>query len=113
MELVPPSALLEVKLQVPGVGSNPFPLIVPIPDTSRNCALWDITVEELRSNVNPPTLHRADVAGPGAGDPGVPELKIQGAAMAAEVPATDTGKIARALQDQRTVPLDYLRGGSQ
>ena len=36
--------------------------------------------------MNPPTLHNAGVAGPGAGVDGVPELKIHGAAMVTFVP---------------------------
>lgn len=74
---MPPSDLVEVKLQVPGVGSNPFPLMVPVPRTSRKVELWDVTMEEVRSKVKPPTCHNIGVAGPGSGAPGVPELKVQ------------------------------------
>jgi hypothetical protein len=60
-------------------------LIVPTPVTLRNVALCIATNDEVRSNVNPPTLHRADVAGPGIGIAGVPELKVQEGAIVALV----------------------------
>ena len=79
--------MVEVKLQVPGVGSKPFPLALPIPVTLRKFALWVTTVEEVRSNVKPPTFHRPGLAGPGIGMAGVPELNVHGAPMVALVPA--------------------------
>ena len=86
--LVPPSDLVEVKLQVPGVGLKPFPEIVPVPSTSRKVEFCDATIEELRSKVKPPIIHNAFSAGPGAGVPGVPELKVHGAVIAAGSPGS-------------------------
>ena len=57
-----------VKLQVPGVGSNPFPVIVPVPEIRRKSAFCRTTVDPSRSNVKPPTLQRPGV--------GVDEVKI-------------------------------------
>ena len=45
------------------------------------------TDDDVRSNVNPPTLHKAGVAGPGIGIAGVPDLKIHEAAIVTLVPA--------------------------
>ena len=72
-------ASLEVKLHVPGVGSNPFPLIVPSPVIFRKVALWEMITHEVRSNLKPPTLHKFGVL--------VEGLKIHGAAIATVVPA--------------------------
>jgi hypothetical protein len=58
-----------LNLQVPGVGSKPLPLIVPVPLTARNPLPCWVMVDAVRSNVNPPTLQRA----------GRPEPKFQGA----------------------------------
>ena len=80
----------EVKVQVPKVGSKPFPLIVPLPVMPRKLASWKTTVEELKSNVKPPTLQSAGV--------GVDGLKIHGVAMATESPTeTDEAKSSERL----------------
>jgi len=61
---------------VPGVGSKPLPIIVPVPLTLRNPLPCEIMVDVVRSNVNPPTLQRA----------GSPEPKVQGAVIVTEAP---------------------------
>jgi len=43
-------------------------------------------MDDIRSNVKLPTLHKEFVCGPGAGIAGVPELKVHGT-IAARVPA--------------------------
>lgn len=73
-----PFASLEVKLQVPGVASNPLPLIVPRPVIFRKVELCETITHDVRSNLNPPTLHRFGVL--------VEGLKIQGAAIVTVVP---------------------------
>ncbi|MGC2353371.1 MAG: hypothetical protein WA496_08245 [Candidatus Udaeobacter sp.] len=62
-----------VNVHEPGVGSKPLPLIIPVPLTLRNPPPCWTMVDVVRSNVNPPTLHR----------PGRPVegLNIQGAAI--------------------------------
>jgi hypothetical protein len=82
-----PFALLEVKLQVPGVELKPFPLALPTPVTLRKVVLWETTVDEVRSKVKPPTFHRPGLAGPGVGKAGVPELNVHGVPMVTLVPA--------------------------
>ena len=57
-----------LNLQVPGVGTKPLPLIVPVPLTLRNPLPCWTMVDVVKSNVNPPTLQRA----------GWPEPKVQG-----------------------------------
>ena len=81
---------MELKDQVPGVGSKPLPLIVPTPLTSRNVPLGfcETTIDELRSKVKPPICHNIGFAGPGAGVAGVPELKIHGAPIVAGSPGS-------------------------
>ena len=68
-----------MKLHVPAVGSNSFPLIVPTPVTFKNVALWETMVEELKSNLKPPTLHKLGVL--------VDGLKIHEADIVTFVPA--------------------------
>src|ERR1700730_17749652 len=48
-----------LKLQVAVVGVNPLPLTVPVPSTLRNVELCETIVDDVRSKVKPPTLHRA------------------------------------------------------
>ena len=70
-------------LNMPGVGSKPLPLIVPVPLTLRN-PLACMTMEDaVRLNVNPPTLQRA-----GRG----PELKFQGAVIVTGAPTLTLAK---------------------
>src|SRR4029077_20199886 len=73
-----PLEFVEVKLHVPGVGSNPCPVIVPGPLIFRNVLLCDEIVDDIRSKVKPSTCHSFGVAGPVMGDPGVPKLKTHG-----------------------------------
>lgn len=63
---------------MPGVGSKPLPLIVPIPLMFKKVDVCETITEDVRSNVKPPTFHRLGVF--------VDGLKIQGAAIAAVVP---------------------------
>jgi hypothetical protein len=58
------------KTQSIAIGSNPFPLTIPVPDILRNVVLRNTTVDVRRSKVKPPTLHRPGV--------GVDGLNIQG-----------------------------------
>jgi len=53
----PPGSCVE-KLQVPNVGSNPFPETVPVPVTVTVAGLppWEKIEDEMRSKVNPPTV---------------------------------------------------------
>jgi hypothetical protein len=69
---------LDVKLQVPGVGSKPFPLAIPTPVIFRKVELCEIMTHEVRSNLKPATLHKFGVL--------VEGLKIHGAAIATLVP---------------------------
>jgi hypothetical protein len=101
--LFEPLELLEVKLQVPGVALKPLPLAVPTPDILRKLALWETTVEVVKSKVNPPTCHRARVVGPGEGVAGVPESKVYGAAMVAFAPGA--AKVAKFPVSCRTKEL--------
>jgi hypothetical protein len=55
-----PSALLDVKLQVAGVASNPFPTSVPAPVMLRKLGVWVTTIDDARSNVNPSKVNRGD-----------------------------------------------------
>jgi len=66
-----------LKLQVAGVGVDPLPLTVPVPSTLRNLELWETILDDVRSKVKPPTLHRAGCD---------PELKVQGAVIVTAVP---------------------------
>ena len=50
-----------VKLQVPGVGSNPFPVIVPVPEIRRKSAFCRTTTDASRSKVKPSTLQKPRV----------------------------------------------------
>src|SRR5437899_9353495 len=86
--LVPPSDFVDVKLQLPSVGSKLLPLIMPVPVTSRKVELCDTTIEELKSKVKPPIIHNAGVAGPGAGVAGVPELNVHDDAIVAGSPGS-------------------------
>ena len=60
----------------PGVAVKPVPLIVPVPLTASNPLIRWVTVDVVRSNVNPPTLQRAVR----------PEPKIQGAVIVTVAP---------------------------
>jgi hypothetical protein len=75
--LVTPPALWVVKLQSMAVGSNPLALTIPVPSIVRVFAVCVTTVDERRSKVKAPTLHRPGV--------GVDELNIQGALKVAPV----------------------------
>jgi hypothetical protein len=75
--LVCPPAFWVVKAQVIAVGSNPFPLTIPVPSTVRDVAVRCVTVDERRSKVKPAALHRAGV--------GVDGLNTQGAENVAGV----------------------------
>src|ERR1700737_4972051 len=76
-----------VKLQVPAGGSSKefVLLIVPTPVTSRKLDVWLETIDEVRSKVKPPTLHKLLSAGPADRAGGVDKLKIHGAPMVALV----------------------------
>ena len=65
-----------LNLQVPAVGTKPWPLIVPVPLTARNPLPCWVMEDAVRSNVNPPTLQRA----------GSPEPKVQGWFIVTEAP---------------------------
>jgi hypothetical protein len=67
----------DVNLHEPGVGSKPWPLIVPVPLTLRNPPPCWLGEDDVRSNVYPLTLQRA-----GTG----PELKFHGANIVTEAP---------------------------
>jgi hypothetical protein len=66
-----------VNIQSMPVGSNPLPLTIPLPSIVRDDAVCVTIVDERRSKVKPPTLHRPGV--------GVDALNIQGAPKVAEV----------------------------
>ena len=66
-----------LNLHEPGVGSKPLPVIVPVPLTVRNPLPCWVMEDDVRLNVNPPTLQRA-----GSG----PELKFQGAVIVTVAP---------------------------
>ena len=72
-----------LNLHEPSVGSKPILVIVPVPLTLRNPPpRWTMT-EDVRSNINPPTLQRL----------GRPEPKVQGAVIVTGAPtATDVAK---------------------
>src|SRR5678815_4808397 len=55
-----------VNLHDPSVGSNPLPVIVPVPVMMRKSAFCRTTTDPSRSKVKPPTLQR-----PGVGVDGV------------------------------------------
>src|SRR5947199_10037731 len=80
-----PPAFWVVKAQSMDVASKPLPLTVPCPKISRKVAVWCMTVEDIRSKVNPPTLQRCGV--------GVDGLNIQGCAMSACVPGSIEAKV--------------------
>jgi hypothetical protein len=67
-----------VNAHEPGVGSKPWPVIIPVPLTLRNPPPCWTMEDVVRSNVNPPTLQR----------PARPEggLKVQGAAIVTAAP---------------------------
>ena len=73
-----PPELWVVKLQSMAVGSNPLPLTIPFPSITRVEAFCITIVDERRSKVKPPVLHRPGV--------GVDGLNIHGCAMVACVP---------------------------
>ena len=77
-----------LNFHVPGVGTKPLPLIVPVPLTARNPLPCWVMMDVVRSKVNPPTLQRAVR----------PEPKVQGAVIATEAP---TGTVAK-LPDRLT-----------
>ena len=60
-----------LNLHEPGVALKPLPLIVPVPLTASNPLIRWVTVDVVRSNVNPPTFQRLSW----------PEPKIQGSAV--------------------------------
>ena len=67
----------------PGVAVKPVLVIIPVPLTLRNPPpRWTMT-EDVRSNINPPTLQRL----------GRPDPKVQGAVIVTGAPtATDVAK---------------------
>src|ERR1051325_8816003 len=81
---VPPPAFWTVNAHLAVVASNPLPLTVPTPVMLRNVADCITTVALVRSNVNPPTLHRPGVA--------VEGVNIHGTAIVAWVPSGTTTK---------------------
>jgi hypothetical protein len=51
-----------VKWNVPGVGSNRFPETVPTPSTATAPEPWEVMEDEMRSNVNPSTDQKLEIA---------------------------------------------------
>ena len=82
-------------LNMPGVGSKPLPLIVPVPLTARNPLPCLVMEDAVRLNVNPPAVQRA----------GSPEPKFQGAAIVTEAPAVTVEKLPDRLTTVGFAPL--------
>ena len=85
-----------LNLHVPGVGTKPVRVIVPVPLTVRNPLACVTMEDDVRLNVNPPTLQRAGSE---------PELKFQGAAIVTVARALTTVKLPDRLTTVGIVPL--------
>ena len=84
-----PLCLVNVTLQSPGVASKPWPLIVPLPARSRKLWLREMTAQEVRSKVKPPTLHGPENGDEDAKTHGVDiATALPGAAKAAKSPVS-------------------------
>lgn len=83
------------KANVPGVGSNEFPEIVPNPVTFKKESLCPVTVDDVKSNVKPPTDQSPDR--------GVEGLNTHGEPIVTAVPVAIPEKDPVWMTDVRTL----------